>query len=253
MSNTSKFFSSQYLGTPQYELKRLLIALREINGIPLSEMAKEIGVTPSVLLDYERSTKPVEYYEAMYIEALKEYVYLASQEKITFEEALKIYMNQRGLYKYNISYKMALFGSIMYESLYINMNSLQEKGAVLELPRMEKHDEHHVWNEEKYNMALYLLAVLREMLDIDIKTAASYLDISKENLREFETLKKNYKNTFETQRIIKRYSNFLEAELAARKIKVNVYSIICRLADSEHTKNVDGLKLRQMLLNEIYN
>ena len=72
MSNTSKFFSSQYLGTPQYELKRLLIALREINGIPFSEMAKEIGVTPSVLLDYERSTKPVEYYEAMYIEALKD-------------------------------------------------------------------------------------------------------------------------------------------------------------------------------------
>ena len=59
--------------TPDYEVKMLLVALRRVNYISESEMAKFIGIPKNYLVEYERDSIVKKEYTAKYIDALEEY------------------------------------------------------------------------------------------------------------------------------------------------------------------------------------
>lgn len=248
---TSKY-SGQHLNNPRYELKQLLILLRQINDIPLSEMAKKLEITTAKLLEYERLPKVSDEYEAIYIEVLKEYVLLASKDKISFEDALKIYMNQKGLHKYNNAYKLALFGQIMYDDFYVNMNALKENGAVTNLPVSKDSSKYMVWSTERYNTAFFMLGMLREMLGVESKFISTYIGITREMLKEFETGVKNYKQSIELYYLYNQFCECLSKELRLRGINKNVEEIITAMIQNGYSRAMDSLKLRHILLVEIY-
>lgn len=243
----------KYMSNPRYELKQLLISLRKANDISEKEMASKIGISACMLQEYERHPKTIDRYEAIYIETLKEYVVLARHQALSFEEALKIYMNQRVLYKNNISCNITLFGTILFGNLHINMDALEEKEAVTELPTVESVPDYHVWSEERYNTAFTMLKMLREMLEVEIHSISEPLNISSSFVSDLERCRKNYKTMLQNPRELARlYSNLLTRELAKRNVKADVYKIICDLVENGCARNLDGLQIRHILLEEIY-
>lgn len=244
-------YSGHHISNPRYELKQILILLRQVNDIPLSEMAKKLEITTTKLMEYERSLKQIDDYEAVYIEVLKEYIELAVKYNRTFEDALKIYINQRGLYKYNNTYKVVLFGHIMYDTVCANMDSLREKDAIVELPQKADSSKYHVWSVERYNTAFYVLGMLREMLGLNIKEAAIRTGVTVEMLKAMEDCTRSLKNTAGLYEQLKLYSDYLTRELMVRKINANALIVVTDIIHNGYTRSLDSLKLRQILLNEI--
>ena len=251
MGNIERFYSKKYLVTPQYQLKEILIALRKLNGISLMDMAEKIGVPTRILSEYEKNLKPVEHYEAVYIEVLKDYV-SACKERVSFEDALRIYMNQKGLMNYNISYKVTLLGNIMYDYVYANMDYLQDEKAFLKLPCEGKRRECHLWNDKKYSTAFYLLGTLRKLLDIDIKEASANILSLKGPINAYENSSKDFERTRNVETILREYSDYLTSELEKTGTVADIYEIICRLIESKEAETATGLKLGQLFLDEIY-
>lgn len=242
----------KYVGTPRYELKQLLISLRKVYEISSAEMAKKLGIDVTRLIEYERHPRVIDAYEAAYIEVLGEYVSLASKEKMSFEEALKIYMNQRNLNRYNTLYKMALFGNIVYDSMYVNMNSVNENDAIKELPVAENSIEYKVWNDDGYMLAFFLLGTIREMLEIDVKAVATYVNISSGCLKNLETGLRSYKTLTNLREIVRKYSLFLKYKMKEKFIKKDVYEIISSMIETGYTLKMEKMKLVQILLDKLY-
>lgn len=242
----------RYVGTPQYELKQLLIILRKTYDISSAEMAKKIGIDSTRLIEYEREPRVNDLYEAAYIEALEEYASLSAKQKVNFTEALKVYMNQRNLNKYNRLYKLTLFGNIMYETVYANMDSLNEKDAVKELPYSENISDYKVWNDDGYRLAFFLLGEIRTMLDIDVKAVATYINIPTVTLKNLEMGTRNYKTIPDLRGIVKKYSLFLKYKMKEKKIANDVYETIANMIEEGYTLKVEKMKLVQILLDKLY-
>lgn len=215
-------------------------------------MARKLDVSPEKILAYEKDSKSLARYEAAYIDALEEYVSLASREQMTFRAALKIYMNQRSLHKYNINYKLALFGKIMYESVYANMDAMQKEDAVTELPQLEEEVHYRVWSDNRYRIAFSLLSFLRKMLEMPEEDVSIPLCFSKEAFKKLEAGTKNYRTIPDVKCLVMDYAEILNVELRKRGITKDVYSVIANIIENGYTQITDDLKLKQVLLNELY-
>ncbi len=247
-----KGYTCKHVGTPEYELKSILIALREINKIPIGEMAQRAGVSVSRLREYERMGFLSDFYNEHYIQVLDEYVSLASNQSRAFREALKIYINQRGLYKLNITAKVTMFGEILYEALSPNMYPKIESEIQSEIMTDQTQTRYRVWNEERYDTAFFLLSSLRKMMDIESSEVAKRVGLSACVLKEFENGIKKYEKLSELRVLVISYAQILTERLKTKGVDKDVYKAISVIIENGYTLKSGDLRLKKILLDEIY-
>lgn len=252
MVSTDTGYSYKHVGTPGYELKCILIALRKINEIPIGEMSQRIGVSVSRLREFERVTFLSDFYNEHYIDALDEYVSLASKQCVPFREALKIYINQKCLYKLNITAKLTLFGKILYESLEVNRRLNEEDDIAEDTNKTEGTPKYRVWSESRYDTAFFLLASLRKMLDVEENKTAKKLGMSVSTFKELEKGVRKYETLSDLRVLVISYSKILTDHLKEKEVDKDVYKIVSTIIENGYTLSCGDLKLKKILLDEIY-
>jgi len=262
----------KFVSTQRYEIKILLIALREVNQISIEEMARYLGVTSDELERYENNTKINSDFTGKYIEAIEEYVSYSGKQKMSIWEAITIYSKQRCLYKYPISYKLALFANIFYGPLYVELNPQEnnfssnetsnkkllnnENDIIMDDPdgemivfSDEKSEE--VWNENRYQLAFTFLKSLRKTLEITLEEVSQEIEVSQQELELLENNVTTYHGEKKKREIVRRYAEYLDMSFPQDEVKSDIYGAISYLVKQDiDTKN--ELKMTYLLLNQLY-
>lgn len=247
-----KGYTCKHVGTPGYELKSILIALREINKIPIGELAQRIGVSVNRLREFERMGFLSDFYNEHYIQVLDEYVSLAAKQSRSFREALNIYINQKGLYKLNITAKVTMFGEILYEALSPNLHPKMENEIQIEMREDNTQPKYRVWSEERYDTAFFLLSSLRKMMEVESSYVAKRVGMAACTLKDFENGIKKYESLSELRVLVISYAKILSDYLKLKGINKDVYKAICVIIENGYTLESGDLKLKKILLDEIY-